>query len=350
MRPAYRVEINGTDISLALRPVLVSISVQDGSGTESDKMEIALADPKGTMDLPSKGATVSIWLGYERMDTASSGGMLGTAANVARNYGLTKMGDFVIDEVEVTNPPRKITARGNSIDLRATSRPKARRREHYEDETVLSLVAQLAYEMGYLPAVHPDLAGREVETFDRDAESPMSAVTRLARRFDAVATVKEGVLAVVPAGVGETVTGAPIPPIYLAETSCSRWRFGITDRQKYEAVEARYHDFHTAEDVWVRAGSDDDGSSTYQLRQTYPDRTAAQEAARAKLAALQRGAGNADITTIGYPVIGAQVPILLQDFGAGIDGRWIADEVEHRFDNSGYVTTVRAKLPAGGAV
>jgi hypothetical protein len=38
--------------------------------------------------------------------------------------------------------------------------------------------------------------------------------------------------------------------------------------------------------------------------------------------------------------------LLLVDFGRGVDGRWIADEVEHRLDNSGYVTTIRAKLPA----
>jgi hypothetical protein len=40
------------------------------------------------------------------------------------------------------------------------------------------------------------------------------------------------------------------------------------------------------------------------------------------------------------------VPLILIDFGAGIDGRWIADEVTHRIDNSGFVTTIRCKLPA----
>jgi len=249
-------------------------------------MEIVLADPTGSMQRPSKGATVSIWLGYE------SGNRLGDRVidrlpslpdGIAGRLqpGLTKMGDFVVDEVEIANPPRQITVRGNAIDLRATSKPKARKREHYEEETVESLVGKLASEMGYGSAVHPDLAGKEVPYFDRDAESPMSAVTRLARRFDAVATVKEGVLGFVPAGIGETASGSPIPPINLSESVCTRWRFGITDRSKYAAVEARYHDFFTAEDVWVKHGDDADGTSTYQLRQTYPDRTSAEEAARA---------------------------------------------------------------------
>jgi phage protein D len=330
MRPIYRVTVNGNDITTALTPLLLSISVQDGSGTESDRLELQLADATGSMEWPEQGAVINVALGYE----------------TGINAGLTDMGDFVVDEVEVSNPPRQIIVRGNAIDLRADSQAKTRQRMHYEDETVETLVGQLAAEMGYGSAVHPRLAPLEVPAFDRDAESPMSAVTRLARRFDAVATVKRGTLGFVPAGVGETASGAPIPPIELAETVCTRWRFSVTDRLKYQAVEARYHDFALGEDVWVKVGDDADGANTYQLRQTYPDRTSAQAAAEAKFSSLGRNAGSAEITTVGYPIIGAQVPIILVDFGAGIDGRWIADDVTHRIDNSGFQTTIRSKLPA----
>jgi hypothetical protein len=334
MRPIYRVTIDGEDISTALAPLLLALSVEDGSGTESDRLELQLADPGGTMDWPEHGAVIGVELGYEGGPSA----------------GLTDMGEFVVDEVEVSNPPRQIVVRGNAIDLRADSAAKARKRVHYEGETVGSLVAKLAAEMGYRSAVHPGLASREVPTLDRGTESPMSAVTRLARRFDAVATVKRRTLGFVPAGVGETARGAPIPPIEISESVCTRWRFSVTDRLKYAAVEARYHDFAAGADVWVKMGRDDGGDQTYQLRQTYPDRTSAVAAAEAKYRSLGRNAGEADITTVGYPVIGAQVPLLLQDFGAGIDGRWIADSVTHRFDNNGLVTTIRAKLPVDGAL
>jgi phage protein D len=257
------------------------------------------------------------------------------------------MGTFVVDEVRVCNPPRVISIRGNSADLQS-DRVKQRTRLHYEDATVGEVVGDLAGEMGYTAAIHPDLGPRPVPVLDRVTESPMNAVTRLARRFDAVATVKQGHLTFVPAGVGETASGAPIPEVEILESNCTRWCFERVDRGKYTAAKARYHDFDAAEDKWVEAGRDDsiDASATYELRATYPDEESALEAARGKIRALVRNEGGANLTHVGDPTIGAQAPLVLRDFGAGIDGRWIADEVTHRIDNSGFVTTIRAKLPA----
>ncbi|NCA70897.1 MAG: hypothetical protein EOM91_12455 [Sphingobacteriia bacterium] len=330
MKPIWSIKVGATDITEQLARYLLSISVTDGSGTDADTVAIEIADPRAIVAWPEHGAELIIGMGYD-------------------HTGLTALGSFFVDEVRICNPPRVISIRGNSADLQSDAL-KQRKRIHYKDETVRTLVEKLAAEMGLTAAIHPDLARRPVPTFERVAESAMNAVTRLARRFDAVATVKTGHLTFVPAGAGETASGAPIPDVLIREENCTRWCFEMVDRGKYTAAKARYRDFAAAKDVWVEAGTDAtvDSSATYELRQTYPDRESAQEAARGKIRSLVRNAGGADVTHIGDPTIGAQAPLILDGFGDGIDGRWIADEVTHRIDGSGFVTTIRAKLPAEG--
>ena len=330
MRPIWSIKLGELDLTEQLASYLLTLAITDASGTAADRLQLEVADPRGIIAWPAHGTELIVALGYA-------------------HTGLTDMGSFIVDEVRVSNPPRVISIRGNAADFGA-ERVKQRRRIHYEGQTVGALVDTLAQEMGYTAAVHPDLAARPVPLLDRVAESPIATVTRLARRFDAVATVKRGHVTFVPAGVGETASGAPIPEVIIRESNCTRWSFEVMDRAKYTAAKARYRDVNAAEDVWVQAGSDAsvDTNATYELRNTYPDRASAEEAARGKIRALTRNGGSAEVTHIGDPTIGAQAPLILTGFGHRIDGRWIADEVEHRLGNDGLITTIRAKLPVTG--
>jgi hypothetical protein len=330
MRPIWSIKLGELDLTEQLASYLLTLAITDASGTAADRLQLEVADPRGIIAWPAHGAELIVALGYA-------------------HTGLTDMGSFIVDEVRVSNPPRVISIRGNAADFGA-ERVKQRRRLHYEGQAVGALVDTLAQEMGYTAAVHPDIAARLVPLLDRVAESPIATVTRLARRFDAVATVKRGHVTFVPAGVGETASGAPIPEVIIRESNCTRWSFEVMDRAKYTASKARYRDVNAAEDVWVQAGSDAsvDTNATYELRNTYPDRASAEEAARGKIRALTRNGGSAEVTHIGDPTIGAQAPLILTGFGSRIDGRWIADEVEHRLGNDGLITTIRAKLPVTG--
>jgi len=332
MRPNFRLRVGEADVTERLREYVLSIAVQDGSGTEADKLDLLISDPLERIAWPQHGQQLHVELGYDELS-------------------LRDMGSYVVDEVEISNPPRQIRIRGNSINLR-DSTAKRRARLHYQNTTVGEIVQALAEEMQYTAAITPSLARQPVTVWDRISESPMSAVTRLARRFDAVATVKRQHLTFVPAGEGVTASGAAIPPVTVEPEAAVDWRFSIVDRGKYTAVEARYRDQRAAEDVWVRAGTDntDAGDNTLRLRQTYPDRISAESAARGRLKALNRNAGSGSLTLVGDVRILGQTPLTLQRFGPGIDGEWIADEVVHRFDSgSGYTTRVQVTLPADGA-
>ncbi|WP_236611778.1 hypothetical protein [Aeromonas molluscorum] len=83
--PAYQVLVDGNDISAAIRPRLMSMSITDNRGFSADTIEITLDDSDGKLDMPRRGATLRALIGWQ-----------GSA--------LVDKGTYKIDEVEHGGP------------------------------------------------------------------------------------------------------------------------------------------------------------------------------------------------------------------------------------------------------
>ena len=53
--PAYQVLVDGKDISTAIRPRLMSMTITDNRGFTADTIEITLDDSDGQLDMPRRG-------------------------------------------------------------------------------------------------------------------------------------------------------------------------------------------------------------------------------------------------------------------------------------------------------
>ncbi|MCP9785394.1 contractile injection system protein, VgrG/Pvc8 family [Cyanobium sp. N5-Cardenillas] len=95
MRPAFRLSINGLDATTQVRDRLVSITVVDEAGQQSDTCEVAIDDRDASIPVPPEGAAVVVELGYE-------------------GAPLVSVGSFVIDEVEFGNGPRSMVIKASS--------------------------------------------------------------------------------------------------------------------------------------------------------------------------------------------------------------------------------------------
>lgn len=84
-----------------------------------------------------------------------------------------------------------------------------------------------------MPSVGATLAGIRLTHIDQTDESDLHFLTRLAERFDAVATVKTGHLIFVPAGQATTASGLEIPPIPLHRQSGDQHRYLMAERDAY---------------------------------------------------------------------------------------------------------------------
>ncbi|MBP8219411.1 MAG: phage late control D family protein, partial [Aeromonas sp.] len=215
--PTYQVLVDGKDISAAIRPRLMSMTITDNRGFTADTIEITLDDSDGQLDMPRRGATLRALIGWQ-----------GSA--------LVDKGTYKIDEVEHSGAPDVLTLRGKSADLSGEMNKLRERSWHYE--TVGAIVDVLATRYGLVPTVGDVFKGMMIDHIDQTNESDLAFLTRLATEQDAIATVKSGRLMFIKAGQGTTASGQPLPAITITRQDGDQHRFSVADRDAYTGVTA----------------------------------------------------------------------------------------------------------------
>ncbi|MCG7868177.1 MAG: hypothetical protein JAY74_17660 [Candidatus Thiodiazotropha taylori] len=305
MKPVFNVVVGSEDITGRLSDRLISLLVSDEAGIKSDTVSITLDNRDHRVAMPSKGAELQVSLGYQ-------------------GEGVLFTGRYTVDEVSVSGTPLRMMIAGKAADMRAGL--KERKTRAFSETTLGDLVATVAADHGMTSKVSDDLASIAVARVDQTNESDIHLLTRLAGDYGAVAKPANGFLLFVKRGQAKSVSGQLIPPVTIKTNQVTSYRFTFADRGKYQSVIAHWHNTATGEREPVSAGA---GSPAYTLRGSYPDQTAAQAAAAAKLASLQRGEGTGSITLPGDPRLAAEGVVSLSGFMDGVNGDWLASRVEH---------------------
>lgn len=245
-RPIVQVTVDGASLDTVFRQRLVSLTHTDNRGFEADTVEIDLDDSDGALDLPPRGAVLTVSFGW-----ASS--------------GLVSKGSFTVDEVAHSGAPDTLSIRARSADLRVGLTTQRERSWH--DTTLGTIVKTIAEENDLIPAVAASLAGQLIDHLDQTNESAVNLLTRLALQFDAIATVKGGRLVFIPSAAGLSASGKPIPAATIIRQSGDRHQFNLADRPTHAAVRALYHDVAGAlkgEVIW----GDKEDSTERQIQPT----------------------------------------------------------------------------------
>ncbi len=312
MTPDFQITADSQDVTAAIRDRLLELRVTDEAGQSSDAVTIRLDDRGNRIALPRKGAELEVALGYLESAVAT-------------------LGTFVVDEAVLSGPPDTLTIRGRAADLRAAM--KAPRTRSWDGITLGDLVATVAAEHGFEPAVAGELAELALGHVDQTEESDLHLLTRLAGQYGAVAKPAGGRLLVVPAGAGKSATGKTMPAVELARGDLARWDVTLADRGRYGAVTTCWHDGSgTGQPQEVTVG---EGEPVYRLRGTFRDAAEARAAARAKYEALQRGKGTITAECGGDVRLAAEGEIVISGVRDGVDGRWSLTHVTHVYDPSG---------------
>lgn len=322
--PAFSLTIGSADVTARLTDRLISLTVSDKSGEESDELEIVLDDRAATIEAPRKGAALSLALGYE-------------------GDALHGVGSFVVDEVEFSGPPDQLTIRAKAADMRETL--KVLKTRAWRATTLRDVLAKIAAEHGLQPQISASLGAVAVPHRDQTNESDLHFLTRLGRDHGAVAAPKDGRLVFAPAGTGRAVSGTALAAVTLARGDLTSWRSTAADRAAHGKVRARWRDLSAGRTRYAEAG---EGTPVRTLRQLYRDQAAAQAAAQAELGRSQRAENGIELTLPGRAEISAQTPITVTGLRDGLSGSWIAATVEHRLDwsNGGFTTSVQGSKSA----
>lgn len=315
--PAWRLILDGKDLTERVAPRLLEITLTEARGGEADQLDLVIHDHDGRMALPRRGVDLSFALGW-------------------RDAGLIDKGTFRVDEVEHSGAPDIITVRSRSADL--THKMRVRRERSWHGVTLGAIVRNLAGEHGLRANVAAALNGITVDHLDQANESDMNLLTRLGRRFDAIATVKAGTLLFAPIGSGMTATGKPLPAAAIRRAEGDQHRYSVVDRDTYSGVRAYWNDKAGARRKSVLVGDDQNAK---QIRETYSSEKIAREHADAEFKRLKRGAARLEYTlAVGRADLYPEQHVTVAGFKPAIDGdTWLIDKLTHTVSGSSGFTT-----------
>ena len=324
MQPIFKImatapgQTSGRDMTALLADRLLSIRITDKAGMDSDEVEIALDDRDGAVALPARGARLQVSLGYQET-------------------GLTTLGSYRIDEIESSGPPQQITLRGRPSDLSGTV--KAVRRHAWENVTLEQVVRDLAARNKLTPIC--SIKAR-IERLDQVNESDIHFITRIARQYDATASVKAGKLLVVPrGGQDKSVSGKAIPLLVLRRPDIKSWRYTVSDRNESGGASVKSHNKKTGKTLAVVVPDKDNPSAPVRTaRHAVASAGRAGSSAKGALERSNRASGTLSLELAGRADLVAERKISLSGVKQGVDGQWVVDSVTHHFSTGGWSSSL----------
>ncbi|MDF0730559.1 contractile injection system protein, VgrG/Pvc8 family [Pseudomonas entomophila] len=320
MQPVFSIKADGKDITALINDRLLLMRTTDKPGMESDEFELRIDARDGALALPARGAVLEVHLGYA-------------------GQPLTLLGRYTVDEVELSGPPDTLVVRGKASDLRGTG--KTTRSGSWEAVALQRIVAEIAARNGW-QAVCP--VASKVPRIDQYAESDFNFITRLARQYDCTAKLANGQLLVLPRQGGQSASGKPLGVVPIERREVSQWQFRLGDKATHKAVRTRHQDTASGKLVEVELGNADAPEGLQPVhtdRHLYPNRSAAEQAARARLASFNRDTAHVRLDMPGRTDLFAERSLEAKGFVDGLDGVYLIESVEQVFTSSGWRTTVQ---------
>ncbi|WP_152048879.1 contractile injection system protein, VgrG/Pvc8 family, partial [Aureimonas psammosilenae] len=339
MTPAARIVLDGIDItanlipapfglplegggmiiptgfgSLTNRAPLMSVSVDDNEGLESDSVDLEI-DNRLQIPAPKKGAKLKIWLGYA-------------------TTGLVYMGTFEVDTWSKRGLPRTLTVSAKAAGF--TTEIKAPRSRSYHRKTVGELVEQVAERNGLDAVVHPALRDLPIGHIDQSGESDVNFLTRLAKRIGGNFKIGDSRLIMNKAGAGTLPSGSPAPVFSFTQTGQESWEATGADRGSYKSASASWQDTKKGERQSVVVG---EGKPRYRDRKLYKTEEEARQAAKATIDGLTRGKVSFSTSFPGRPEVFAGARALVSNHDPDVDGIYVIKSARHSLDGSGLKTS-----------
>ena len=358
--PDFMLKLDDRDITQNFSHRLISLTMTDKRGLEADQLDILLDDSDGLLDLPARGARLSLWLGWE-----------GTP--------LEEKGDFTIDAIHFRGAPDTLTIQGFSADFRG--KLNVRREQSWHDTTIGAIVDTIAQRNQLTASVASGLASIAISHIDQSQETDAAFLSRLAERNGAFVSIKAGKIIFMKAGQAVTASGTPLSLMMIERGDGDKHLFSIADRENYSGVTAKWlqtrdpKQQNTQLSISRQPGGQQTGAlqhpdaaapvagtagkeqkpqerlvgsaeNVFELTTIYASEEQALRAAEAKWRALQRGTVEFSIQlALGRADLFPETPVLVNGFKRVIDEQaWIISEVVHTLNDSGFTTQLKLEL------
>jgi phage protein D len=323
-QPDWSITLDGKDLTPAIRPRLLGLTVTTKRGDEADEIDLQLDDTDGKLALPKAGAMLEVKIGWKK----------GTGVTV----GLQVKGTFKVDEVGHAGAPDTISLKGRSAEFGGAM---ATRREHsWHDTTLGQVVQDVAGRHSLKPRCADALALIAVPALVQSRESDLAFLRRLGRAHDAVATIKSGALILSPIGSGKTPSGKALAKATIRRTECGPHQYQESTRNAADGVTATWHDRASGARKSVTEGK---AAGAKRIARVYASEASAKRGAKTALSHAKREPATLEFdVAYGRPDLFPETPITVSGFKSEIDAKkWLLVEATHKLDRAGFTTSLK---------
>ncbi|AZF30672.1 Phage tail protein D [Pseudomonas sp. R4-35-07] len=299
----------------------------DAAGFVSDQLTLTL-DIEGLEGLPELGGKIGLRVGY-------------------LESGLVDKGVFKITQRTPSLFPMRLA-------LVATAAPfdqhefKQRRTASHGPITLGALFRQLTSRYGFSPRVAPELEREQIAHIDQTNESDMAFLTRLAKRFDAVAKPVDELYVLGRKGQIKSLSGKALPDVQLSVTRNNRpGDQAFISASLTEACRAKYNGAQTS--WWDAAAGKkhvvEVGIAPFKVvTQRYQSEDEARSAAQGEMRRVGREGLQINVVCPGNPSLAAEGLLLLDEsWPSFMQGRWSIKKVTASGKRAdGYRCTIQA--------
>ncbi|MGI2871555.1 contractile injection system protein, VgrG/Pvc8 family [Vibrio fluvialis] len=317
-KPDFSLSADGNDITALIARNLISLTLTDNAGKdESDRLALNLSWPSSS-PTPKKGAVLRLGLGF--------------------NGEMWDKGQFVVDEVTTSGPPRLVQIVANAAPMDNRKQPgslQTQKTRSWSKVTLGDVVKTVAGNHGLVPKVSSSLNDVAIAHIDQVSESDMNLLTRLAKRYGAVSKPANGYWFFLKDGSGETLSGKPLKNITLTPDQVTNWQCRQSSRGDAKRVVATYHDVASGETKEVAVGV---GEPEFRIVFKYPNYEEAKAAVSARSKQVKDGTDVLDITMPARASVMnlvAEGTITPSGFGDVEDSVWRTKTVEWSLSETG---------------
>ncbi|MEX2155120.1 MAG: contractile injection system protein, VgrG/Pvc8 family [Gemmatimonadaceae bacterium] len=321
---AWRVAIDGKDVTRDITPMVTSVSYSDRIHGEVDDVELVVEDSQGRWRgdwYPTKGDKLELWIGHA-------------------GEALLPCGQFQIDELEPAGPPSTLTMRAVAAGIIPALRTK--RSKAYEEQSLRAIAESIAARHQYrLVGTIEDI---RVERMTQREETDLSFLTRVAEAYGYVFTVRGDQLifySVVQLEDADTVAT-------IRRTDVTEYRFKDKAHQLYRACTVMYEDAKTKQTIKRTATAEGIVSGDVKKITDFRAENVQQADAhaRAQLRQLNSRETTGTLALPGNPRLVSGTNATLVGW-AKLDGKYTVEEAVHRATRqTGYVTALEVKRVA----
>lgn len=321
--PIFKVEVDGIDISTKISNRIISLNIKDNRGLEVDSVDLELDDSDGKLSIPPTGAIIQIWLGWS-------------------NTGLINKGTYKVESTAHRGAPDvlSITAFANDI-----SEGLIQKRERaWTELTIFQIFGTIGDLYNLKVIIHEKFASKIIKYIAQN-ESDANLITRIADENDAIATVKNGHLILLPRGASQTVSGLDLPRVTLTRNMGDQHSYTTgTGTDKITGVKAFYYEINKSKKGHVVVGDNQDNLK--ELRFVHRDKEAAEQAANAEYNRCKRGAKQLSFTlALGDPSLIPEQEYEFIGLKSEIDELvWLATNLTHSLSDQGLTTSIELEL------